>query len=107
VTPDAPNAYKFELFMFDLFPCARGMAVLDVDRDGEFAPVKNRDGVDSPASARRMILDLHRRWAVAAGVPEASLKGMDVEVSPLVSYAGEGLRTQSFHRDEARKLIWA
>jgi hypothetical protein len=54
-----------------------------------------------------MILDLHRRWALAAGVPEASLKGMDVEVSPLVSYAGEGLSPEKFRRYEARKLLWA
>jgi UDP-N-acetylglucosamine pyrophosphorylase len=107
VTPDAPNAWKFELFMFDLFPRARAMAVLDVERAAEFAPVKNRDGADSPATARRMILDLHRSWAVAAGIPEATLKGMEVEVSPIVSYAGEGLKPGSFHRDEARKLIWA
>jgi UDP-N-acetylglucosamine pyrophosphorylase len=110
VTPDAPNAYKFELFMFDLFPRARGMAVLEVEREAEFAPVKNRSAegvVDSPDTARRMILDLHRRWALAAGVPEASLKGMDVEVSPLVSYAGEGLAPERFHRDAAQKLMWA
>src|SRR6185369_8117553 len=38
VVPEAPNAYKFELFMFDLFPKAPGMAVLNVDRAEEFAP---------------------------------------------------------------------
>jgi UDP-N-acetylglucosamine pyrophosphorylase len=107
VAPATPNANKFELFMFDLFPRAPGMAVLNVDRTEEFAPVKNRDGADSPATARAMILDLHIRWAREAGVPAASLHGMDVEVSPLTSFAGEGLTPASFHRDEARKLLWA
>src|SRR5690606_33383464 len=107
VSPTAPNAWKFELFMFDLCPRAPGMAVLDVERAAEFAPVKNREGADSPATARSMILGLHRRWAREAGVPEASLRGMDVEVSPLTSYAGEGLAADAFHRDEARKLVWA
>jgi UDP-N-acetylglucosamine/UDP-N-acetylgalactosamine diphosphorylase len=107
VSPAAPNAYKFELFMFDLFPRAPGMAVLDVARAEEFAPVKNRDGADSPATARALILGLHRRWAAEAGVPEASLQGVDVEVSPLTSYAGEGLTAESFQRDDARKLLWA
>jgi UDP-N-acetylglucosamine/UDP-N-acetylgalactosamine diphosphorylase len=107
VTPTAPNAYKFELFMFDLFPRAEGMAVLNVNRAEEFAPVKNRDGTDSPATARALILDLHRRWAGEAGVSAASLRGMEVEVSPLTSYAGEGLTAASFHMDEARKLLWA
>jgi UDP-N-acetylglucosamine/UDP-N-acetylgalactosamine diphosphorylase len=93
VNPAAPNAYKFELFMFDLFPMAGAMAGLLVRRKEEFAPVKNKDGVDSPASARALLLDLHHKWAVAAGVSEDELKGKLVEISPLASYGGEGINT--------------
>jgi UDP-N-acetylglucosamine/UDP-N-acetylgalactosamine diphosphorylase len=93
VTPSVPNAYKFELFMFDLFPMAGEMAGLLVSREEEFAPVKNKDGVDSPASARALLLDLHHKWAVAAGVSEEELKGKLVEISPLASYGGEGINT--------------
>jgi UDP-N-acetylglucosamine/UDP-N-acetylgalactosamine diphosphorylase len=91
VAPDAPNAWKFELFMFDLFPLAGSMAGLLVGREEEFAPVKNKDGVDSPASARAMVLELHRKWALAAGLTEEELRGKVVEISPLASYAGEGV----------------
>lgn len=91
VSPDKPNAWKFELFMFDLFPLAGSMAGLLVNREEEFAPVKNKDGVDSPASARAMVLDLHRKWALAAGLTEDELRGKVVEISPLASYAGEGV----------------
>ncbi|MEO7424092.1 MAG: UDPGP type 1 family protein [Fibrobacteria bacterium] len=93
VTPTAPNACKFELFMFDLFPMAGSMAGLLVSREEEFAPVKNRDGVDSPASARNLLLELHHKWAVAAGMGEEELRGKLVEISPLASYAGEGINT--------------
>ncbi len=93
VTPTLPNAYKFELFMFDLFPMAGAMAGLLVSREEEFAPVKNKDGVDSPASARNLLLELHHKWAVAAGVSEEELRGKLVEISPLASYAGEGINT--------------
>jgi UDP-N-acetylglucosamine pyrophosphorylase len=89
--PEKPNAWKFELFMFDLFPLAGSMAGLLVNREEEFAPVKNKDGVDSPASARAMVLDLHRKWALAAGVTEDELRGKIVEISPLASYGGEGI----------------
>ena len=110
VRPETPNAWKFELFMFDLFPMAPGMAVLDVERAAEFAPVKNKsgDGIpDSPATARALILDLHRRWAVAAGVPDAARPDLDVEISPLTSYAGEGLTAASFRTDPRRPLLTA
>ena len=90
-SPSVPNAWKFELFMFDLFPLAGSMAGLLVSREEEFAPVKNKDGVDSPASARAMVLDLHRKWALAAGLSEPELRGKIVEISPLASYAGEGV----------------
>ena len=91
VVPERPNAFKFEMFMFDIFPRAKGMAALTVRREEEFAPVKNRDGVDSPATARALVLDLHRKWALTAGLTEEELRGKTLEVSPLVSYAGEGI----------------
>jgi UDP-N-acetylglucosamine/UDP-N-acetylgalactosamine diphosphorylase len=106
VTPGAPNAYKFELFMFDLFPRAPGMAVLDVARAEEFAPVKNKDGNDSPASARALITELHRSWAIAAGVHGADMAEA-VEVSPLTSYAGEDLTAKDFTWNDTRPILTA
>ncbi|WP_409296498.1 UTP--glucose-1-phosphate uridylyltransferase [Peribacillus sp. SCS-26] len=54
--PDQPNGYKLEQFYFDLFPEADGISVLQVPREKEFAPVKNRSGEDSPESARKMVM---------------------------------------------------
>lgn len=82
---------KLELFIFDTFPMADKTALMEVPREEQFAPVKNAPGsnADSPDTARAAILDLHRRWVEAAG---GIVEGDDgVEVSPLVSYAGEGL----------------
>ena len=109
VSPTAPNAFKFELFMFDLFPKARGMAIQEISRADEFAPVKNpsTESTDTPATARRLILNLHRRWAASAGFTPEELKGLEVEVSPLTSFAGEGLRRPAFRRDPARPLLLA
>ncbi len=112
VTPTVPNAHKFELFMFDLFPMAPDMAVLNVERAAEFAPVKNRDGADSPATARALILGLHRRWAEQAAAPalqRADESGVEVavEISPTTSYAGEGLSPDSFTHDRTRNLLTA
>lgn len=52
-----PNAYKFESFMFDAFEGLDNMLLLRVKREDEFAPVKNKDGVDSPETARKLYND--------------------------------------------------
>jgi len=60
-TPEKPNAYKFEAFIFDAFEYFSDIAILRVDRESEFAPVKNKEGEDSPESARRMYEENLRR----------------------------------------------
>ena len=60
VKPDAPNAFKFEKFVFDALAFAERVRRLAVDREEEYAPVKNREGEKSPAAARA---DLSRKWA--------------------------------------------
>jgi UDP-N-acetylglucosamine pyrophosphorylase len=87
----ANNGIKLESFIFDVFPAAKKMAVLEIDRSEEFSPVKNAPGSaeDSPDTARAIVGALHRKWLLAAG---AEVEGAgQVEVSAAVSYAGEGL----------------
>lgn len=59
VSPEKPNAYKFESFIFDAFDMLNGMAILRVKREEEFAPVKNAEGNDSPETARKLYNDFH------------------------------------------------
>ena len=54
VTPEKPNAYKFESFIFDAFDMLQDMAILRVKREEEFAPVKNAEGNDSPETALKL-----------------------------------------------------
>ncbi|WVZ25286.1 hypothetical protein V8G54_003830 [Vigna mungo] len=60
---------KLEQFIFDAFPYAPTTALFEVLREEEFAPVKNANGsnVDTPDSAKLLVLRLHTRWVVAAG----------------------------------------
>ena len=55
VVPAEPNAWKFETFLFDALALAARGVVMEVDRDEEFAPVKNAEGVDSPDSCRELL----------------------------------------------------
>lgn len=54
IVPTAPNTYKFEAFIFEGFNVAKNMLVLSVDRNEEFAPIKNKEGVDSVESATKL-----------------------------------------------------
>ena len=66
--------------MFDLIPQAKTSVGLLIDRDDEFAPVKNAEGADSPASARQLLSDCHQRWLEAAG-EVALAEGQRIEIS--------------------------
>jgi UDP-N-acetylglucosamine/UDP-N-acetylgalactosamine diphosphorylase len=89
------NGIKLECFIFDAFCLSKKMAVLEASREDEFSPVKNAPGdpTDSPDSAREMINQQSRKWAEAAGAT-INVDGL-FEVSPLVSFKGEGLESLS------------
>ncbi len=54
VIPDEPNAYKFEYFIFDAFEYFEQISILRGIREEDFAPVKNKEGVDSPQTAAKL-----------------------------------------------------
>lgn len=66
--PTEPNGHKLERFLFDALPFAARVSLLEVARDDEYAPVKNADGDDSPATARRALDRAARCWLAAAGI---------------------------------------
>ena len=80
VTPEKPNAVKFETFVFDALPLAKNPLILEADRLEEFSPVKNKTGIDSLESSRSDQSKRARRWLEKAGytVSEEST----VEISP-------------------------
>ncbi len=55
VKPDEPNAYKFETLVLDMIHMQDSCLAYEVVREREFAPVKNKDGVDSVVSARELL----------------------------------------------------
>ena len=103
VTPAVNNGYKLEMYVFDIFPLANRFVSLNVSREEEFAPVKNEPGnlVDSPDTARQLLSDQAIHWLRAAGAVVhlnnegnslcPGSEGTLVEISPMLSYEGEGL----------------
>ncbi|MBP5639239.1 MAG: UDPGP type 1 family protein [Victivallales bacterium] len=80
IKPDSPNAIKLEFFLFDALPLAKNPLILEVERAEQFAPVKNAEGDDSPASCRAALNARAHRWLAEAGisVPENAV----IELSP-------------------------
>lgn len=56
VKPDKPNGYKFEQLVLDMIHLADSCLPFEVVREKEFAPVKNKEGVDSVVSARELLV---------------------------------------------------
>ena len=54
IIPEKENSYKFESFIFDAFEFFDDIAILRGKREDDFAPVKNKDGVDSPKTAKEL-----------------------------------------------------
>ena len=54
VKPEEPNGYKFEQLVLDMIHMMDSCLPFEVDREREFAPIKNPTGVDSVESARQL-----------------------------------------------------
>lgn len=54
-TPEEPNAFKFETLILDMIYMMDNCLSFEVEREKEFAPVKNATGVDSVESARALL----------------------------------------------------
>ncbi|HZW32765.1 MAG TPA: UDPGP type 1 family protein, partial [Isosphaeraceae bacterium] len=87
VKPEEPNAVKFEQFIFDALPMAARSTVVETDRAGEFEPLKNAVGPDSPATVHQRMSDQFGSWLEQAGAtvprrPDGSVP-FGIEISPL------------------------
>lgn len=55
IKPEAPNGYKYEQLVLDMVHELESCLPFEVVREREFAPIKNRTGIDSVDSARELL----------------------------------------------------
>lgn len=55
VKPTEPNGHKFEMLCVDMIELANSCLPYEVEREKEFAPIKNKTGVDSVESAQALL----------------------------------------------------
>ena len=84
-----------EKFVFDTIPLSRSAIFFETERADEFAPLKNREGVDSIDTCLRGQVEQAARWLSACGV-EVPRDGDNrprhlLEISPLFALDPEVL----------------
>lgn len=57
VKPEEPNGYKFENLVLDMIHQLDSCLPFEVVRNKEFAPIKNKTGIDSVESARALLVE--------------------------------------------------
>lgn len=55
IKPETPNAHKFEMLWLDMFDYSSTCLPFEVERRKEFAPIKNKIGVDSVETAQTLL----------------------------------------------------
>ena len=55
VKPESPNGYKYETLVLDMIHQMDNCLPFEVVREKEFAPIKNKEGVDSVDTARALL----------------------------------------------------
>jgi UDP-N-acetylglucosamine/UDP-N-acetylgalactosamine diphosphorylase len=89
VKPEKPNAVKLETFVFDALPLTRTSIIYETDRLDEFAPIKQAEGIDSPATSEAWTTKRNAEWLEAAGaaVPRKSDGTADCVIELASSFA--------------------
>lgn len=90
ITPETPNAWKFEEFIFDVLPLSEKCEALLYPRETIFAPLKNFEGEDSIETVQAALLAFDQQvYARITGKrpPEAAF----FELSPSFYYPTDGL----------------
>jgi UDP-N-acetylglucosamine/UDP-N-acetylgalactosamine diphosphorylase len=95
IKPDGPNAIKLEMFVFDAMPMAENCVILETVRSEEFSPIKNAEGLDSPATCMRDQVRRAADWLAEAGIDvprDASGEiAAAIEISPLFADSANAL----------------
>jgi len=93
VAPKEINGWKLELFSFDIFSFAKKMLAFETVRSEEFSPLKNSMSLptDNAETCCNHLCQLHMKWIEDAGGVILNKENKLCEISPLISYSGEGL----------------
>lgn len=85
------KVFCYEYFIFDIFKYARNILSLEVNRQKEFYPIKNKNNEYGILNAQKALSNLHKSWLQYKNINIIDNKDEEknfCEISPLVSYDG-------------------
>jgi UDP-N-acetylglucosamine/UDP-N-acetylgalactosamine diphosphorylase len=87
IKPQKPNGYKIETFIFDALKDSENSVIMEVQRENEFSPLKNKTGDESPEIVLADQIKFFGGWFEEAGInvlanPDGSFC-FKLEVSPI------------------------
>ena len=96
VKPNDKNGFKFETFIFDALLDADRTCTIEVERQTEFSAVKNKEGFESPQTAKEDLQRNYVRWLKEAGITvpmkDETLPLYPIEISPLFALDAEDVK---------------
>jgi len=99
IEPKEPNGVKLETFIFDALPMASNSIILETDKEQEFAPLKNAQGINSPDDVRGRMVARCAQWLESAGVtvprnPDGSANAT-LEIAPSFALCKDDLKEKT------------
>ncbi len=103
------DTIKFETFVFDTIPLAKRSIFFETRREDEFAPLKNREGVDSIETSTLAQIDFFAEWLIKTNlVSREAIKGKKIEISPTYAPNFEiFLENEAKESDKLKSLIYS
>lgn len=84
ILSERPNAWKFEMFIFDWLYETKKVSALIYPREQCFAPLKNSEGADSPETVRQALQEYDKR--VIEEITGLAAPSFPFELSPKFHY---------------------
>ena len=110
IKPHDRNGIKFESFVFDALLDTEKSISVEVERNQEFSPLKNKEGLDSPETVKRDLSNLYGGWLESSGIEVPKDKSgnviTDIEINPLFALNEADLKNKNVTVDKVESDLY-